>query len=434
MTDLLHSGLKTKEVGRHRGSHFELLLMKIQHSQHEIKYSLHVAPSGFTSSGMQTTDILDQIGFKRGHCSFFPREECFVREVDVSFDLVAFDKVFSDAYRNVKEGASHLEKCGIYLEQTEGWSYFTGRNTRTRRTGRYTPYGDGHTAAQHERMKESEDDSFNYVFTWISGGEDKGWTTHYRAKQQPLSIEVKSAFEYFGLKEFSSCPEYEFQPCYFRFFPYQERDDGFMDNAEYAHRYFNAHAEHFSPGIEKILAAQSAIQPFGMSLLPGVVVNIPLERIQPPHQQAEQVETIESSDSSVFQYDVAISFAGTERELAEQIALKVREAGFEVFYDKFYKAQLWGKDLPVFFDEVYRLKSRYCLIIISEEYASRMWTNHERQSAVARMIQEKGNEYILPVKVDSTDLAGVPPTLGYISIEEHNAEEIAHLLISKLEG
>ncbi len=104
------------------------------------------------------------------------------------------------------------------------------------------------------------------------------------------------------------------------------------------------------------------------------------------------------------------------------------------FYDRFYEAQLWGKDLPVFFDEVYRLKSRYCLILVSDEYASSMWANHERQSAVARMIKEKGNEYILPVKIDSKDLHGVPPTLGYISIEDYGTEEIAKLLITKLES
>ena len=33
------------------------------------------------------------------------------------------------------------------------------------------------------------------------------------------------------------------------------------------------------------------------------------------------------------------------------------------------------------------------------------WTNHELRSAQARALQEKGNDYILPIRVDETDLA-----------------------------
>lgn len=433
MTYLLHSGLKTEEIAKHHGSHFEMLQMKIQHSQHEIKYALHVAPSGFTLSGMQSTDILALLGFNRGRCSFFPSGECFVKEVAISFDLEKFDKAFTAAYRDVKDGAGHLEKCGIHLEQKDGWSYFTGRK-RTRIPLGYKPQGDGHTAPKHERMKESEDDNFYYVFTWISGGAEKGWTTHYRAKHQPLSREVESVFNYLSLEAFSNCPEFDFQPCHWKFTQFKDREDRSFFNAEYAHAFFDAHAEHFSLGVEKLLDAQSAFQPFGMNLLPGVVVNVPADNIQPPRPQDSQTKARKRASDSEYKYDVAFSFAGTERELTEQIATKVHEAGFEVFYDGFYKAQLWGKDLAVFFDEVYRKESRYCLILVSNEYTSRMWTNHERRSAVARLIKEKGREYILPVKIDSTDLDGVPPTLGYISIEEHSADEIADLLISKLKG
>ena len=91
-------------------------------------------------------------------------------------------------------------------------------------------------------------------------------------------------------------------------------------------------------------------------------------------------------------FDVAISFAGTERDVAEQLAIRLRDAGYAVFYDNFYPADLWGKELPVFFDEIYRTKSQYCVIFVSKEYAKRMWTNRERMSAQARAIEEKGKE------------------------------------------
>ncbi len=54
------------------------------------------------------------------------------------------------------------------------------------------------------------------------------------------------------------------------------------------------------------------------------------------------------------EFDLAISFAGTERPLAEELAMRMRDAGFDVFYDGFYPEQLRGKDLAAYFDQVYR--------------------------------------------------------------------------------
>lgn len=133
-----------------------------------------------------------------------------------------------------------------------------------------------------------------------------------------------------------------------------------------------------------------------------------------------------------FMYDVAFSFAGTERGLVEEIATIVRSAGFNVFYDDFYPEQLWGKDLSAHFDNIYRKQSRFCVMLISREYANRMWTTHERRSATARTLLERGNEYILPVKVEDVDIDGIPSSLGYVSVAERSMADIADLLIRKL--
>ena len=131
-------------------------------------------------------------------------------------------------------------------------------------------------------------------------------------------------------------------------------------------------------------------------------------------------------------FDVALSFSGTERKFAEELAKRVRDAGFEVFYDEFYPEQLWGKDLVVFFDNIYRKASRYCVMFVSREYVDRMWTTHERRSAQARAVEEKGNEYILPIRVDNTELDGLQPTTGYLSLDQYEIPRIADMLITKL--
>ena len=102
-----------------------------------------------------------------------------------------------------------------------------------------------------------------------------------------------------------------------------------------------------------------------------------------------------------------------------------------MFYDDFYPEMLWGKDLVEFFDEIYRKRSRFCVMFISMDYNDRMWTIHERKSAQARALEEKGKEYILPIKVDDTELPGMLPTIGHISLE-HGIDKIAGMLINKL--
>jgi hypothetical protein len=129
---------------------------------------------------------------------------------------------------------------------------------------------------------------------------------------------------------------------------------------------------------------------------------------------------------------VALSFSGTDRKYAKIIAEQLRDAGFAVFYDSFYPEHLWGKNLTAFLDEVYRKKARFCVVLISQAYKDREWTNHELRSAQARALQEKGNDYILPIRIDETDLDGLPPNLGYLSIEL-GTDEISRLLVRKLQ-
>jgi hypothetical protein len=94
---------------------------------------------------------------------------------------------------------------------------------------------------------------------------------------------------------------------------------------------------------------------------------------------------------------------------------------------------LWGKNLVDTFDEIYRKRARYCVMFVSKEYKERMWTNHERQSAQVRALNEKRKEYILPIKVDDTELDAMAPTIGYVPLEI-GIDKIAELLVKKLEG
>lgn len=135
-----------------------------------------------------------------------------------------------------------------------------------------------------------------------------------------------------------------------------------------------------------------------------------------------------------FNFEVAISFAGAQRELAEKLAKILQENGVETFYDDFYPEKLWGKNLAEELDRVFRKESRYCVMLISSDYAERMWPQHERRSALDRQIKERGKEYILPVQIDSTDLDGLQKSIGHLNIDKHPIEKIAEILLKKVQS
>lgn len=119
----------------------------------------------------------------------------------------------------------------------------------------------------------------------------------------------------------------------------------------------------------------------------------------------------------MFEYDIALSFAGEQRGQVEKVAECLRSSGVRVFYDAYEKSDLWGKDLYQHLSDVYQKKAQYCIIFASKDYALKAWTSHELKSAQARAFSEKGNEYILPVRFDSTEIPGILPTVGYLSFD-----------------
>lgn len=133
----------------------------------------------------------------------------------------------------------------------------------------------------------------------------------------------------------------------------------------------------------------------------------------------------------MFRYDIAISFAGEDRDVAAQIAVGLDTAGVNVFYDEYEKADLWGKDLYEYLADIYANHARFCIMLLSQNYERKLWTNHERKNAQARAFQEK-EEYILPVKLDDTQIPGIRPTVGYIDLRMTTVDELVKMVLVKL--
>lgn len=70
-------------------------------------------------------------------------------------------------------------------------------------------------------------------------------------------------------------------------------------------------------------------------------------------------------------------------------------------------------------------------MFISQHYARKLWSNHERRSALARSVEER-QEYILPARFDDTKLPGIRPTLSYVDLRTRAPEQLGALILEKL--
>src|SRR2546421_1070373 len=137
-----------------------------------------------------------------------------------------------------------------------------------------------------------------------------------------------------------------------------------------------------------------------------------------------------SSDRN-YEYEIALSFAGEDRLYGSQLANILRRRGVRFFFDEYEKYPLWGKNLYTHLSEVYQSQARYCIVFISKHYAIKLWTSHEREAAQARAFLEN-EEYILPIRLDDTQLPGIPPTISYLSWPPETAKTIADAIVKKL--
>jgi hypothetical protein len=132
-------------------------------------------------------------------------------------------------------------------------------------------------------------------------------------------------------------------------------------------------------------------------------------------------------------FDIAVSFAGENRGFVEEVVRKVQDSAPDVtvFYDEDYKYESWGKDGIEYFTDVYMKRSRYVAMFISRSYAEKEWPRAEKRAALARALTER-SEYVLPIRIDNTELPGMPPTVFYVEAIREGVDGIATGILHKL--
>ena len=141
--------------------------------------------------------------------------------------------------------------------------------------------------------------------------------------------------------------------------------------------------------------------------------------------------TLSTASSGAFDYDIAVSFAGEDRDYVNDVVKALKAENVAVFYGEDAMADMWGSNLVDFLQDVYRRRARFALIFISQHYVAKKWTNHERQSAQDRAL-EQASPYILPVRLDNSELPGLHSSVVHIDARRYGIAELVQFVLQRL--
>jgi hypothetical protein len=130
-------------------------------------------------------------------------------------------------------------------------------------------------------------------------------------------------------------------------------------------------------------------------------------------------------------FDVALSFAGEDRDKARALAEALHARGLTVFYDEWYTAQLWGRNLAILLREVYLEKARLCVPLISRAYVQGSYPKHELSVILERELLGAAGA-LLPVRLDDAEAPGLSRLIAFVPYDREGPEGIAALIAERL--
>lgn len=92
-------------------------------------------------------------------------------------------------------------------------------------------------------------------------------------------------------------------------------------------------------------------------------------------------------------YDFALSFAGEDRAVAEELHSQLASFEMNVFYDKQEQHRILANDVEEYLAPIYRSESRYVVPLLSKNYPKKIWTKFESE----QFRQRFGENAIIPI-------------------------------------
>lgn len=129
-----------------------------------------------------------------------------------------------------------------------------------------------------------------------------------------------------------------------------------------------------------------------------------------------------------YEFDVAISFAGENRELAKRFADKIEIFDVSVFYDELYESNLLGRALTKQFTKIFNDQSRFVLCLLDNNHREKIWPTFERETFRPRLSEEA----IIPVYLDDTVFLGIPEDIYGFDMKKSKTEDDIDNAVIKL--
>ena len=104
------------------------------------------------------------------------------------------------------------------------------------------------------------------------------------------------------------------------------------------------------------------------------------------------------------EWDVAISFAGENRELARHIAESLEFLDVHVFFDEFYEDNYLGRTWGANFKTIFADQSDLVVCLLDQHHEKKIWPTFERDCFVPRVL----NGEVIPIFLDDTVFPGIP--------------------------
>jgi TIR domain len=130
-------------------------------------------------------------------------------------------------------------------------------------------------------------------------------------------------------------------------------------------------------------------------------------------------------------WDVALSFAGAQRDYVAQVAAVLKARGVRCFYDADEQVRLWGTHLAEELPRIYARESAVVVVFVSADYAEGNWTRLECRVAFSRAVLESG-AYVLPARFDDSELPALVPDVVAVDLRRYTPGQFADLVVAKL--
>lgn len=137
------------------------------------------------------------------------------------------------------------------------------------------------------------------------------------------------------------------------------------------------------------------------------------------------------------EYDYALSFAGTEREIVEKVFLRLQTAELAVFYDKNEQADILSQNVEEYLYPIYNSKAAFVVPFLSKNYPKRIWTKFESSAFRERF----GQNAVIPIWFSDVDETMFDESKRYGGImydvngnSDEEIDKIVNLLVKKIES